>query len=171
MKLKNTRRGFTQNYFPKGFTLIELLVVVLIIGILAAVAVPQYQKAVEKSRMVEAISNLEIMKKCAELYVLEKGKPEKTIYFQNWNCPIELSGGEWDDNTYYTKHFMYEGGMYRGGGYAYATTNNTEESQAYVLYLSFYHTQKKACYSYGKFGNELCHSLESQGWKYGGASF
>ena len=55
----------------KGFTLIELLVVVLIIGILSAVALPQYQKTVLKSRAAEAWTNLSALRKAVEVYCLE----------------------------------------------------------------------------------------------------
>ena len=57
----------------QAFTLIELLVVVLIIGILAAVALPQYQKAVEKSKATQALTMLKSVYQAAEAYKMANG--------------------------------------------------------------------------------------------------
>ena len=58
----------------QAFTLIELLVVVLIIGILAAVALPQYKQAVNKAKMTQAMAALDAMGKAEQAYHLANGE-------------------------------------------------------------------------------------------------
>ena len=74
----------------KAFTLIELLVVVLIIGILSAIALPQYEKAVEKSRAAEALILLKHLHEIGKIYSLSN-PGEGNVSFENLG--VELPAG------------------------------------------------------------------------------
>ena len=81
----------------KGFTLIELLVVVLILGILAAMAMPQYFKAVERSRMTEAVTLLSNIADAQQRKYLQINK-----YAANFNgLDVAPKGASGD--TFHTK--------------------------------------------------------------------
>ena len=86
-----------------GFTLIELLVVVLIIGILSAVALPQYNLAVEKSRVAEAMPIIKSIAEAREIYRLANG--ELPIDFAELD--IDIPGEDDDGECVITKNWRY----------------------------------------------------------------
>ena len=71
-----------------GFTLIELLVVVLIIGILAAVALPQYEKAVEKSRISALFPVAKAVETAQKAYFMANGSYSNDISSLDLSVPL-----------------------------------------------------------------------------------
>jgi len=85
----------------KAFTLIELLVVVLIIGILAAVAVPQYQKAVWKSRFATIKGLTKSIAEAEETYRLANGEYTADIDALSIDMPAPTSSSKSPTLSFY----------------------------------------------------------------------
>ncbi|MBQ2312797.1 MAG: prepilin-type N-terminal cleavage/methylation domain-containing protein, partial [Elusimicrobiaceae bacterium] len=81
----------------KGFTLLELLVVVLIIGILAAIAMPQYRRAVLKSRLSAGIPLTESLFQAEQAYYLAHDEFSKDIDALDFEVPKDDSCEKWLD--------------------------------------------------------------------------
>ena len=136
----------TKINLKRGFTLLELLVVVLIIGIFAGIALPQYRLAVDKTKMTQLITFANSVKQAQQRYYLVNGS-----YADNWNdIDINLEGyttdghnlrkGILNDSTKSPYAVLnYQGnGLYFYGGSNYLTG---------ILLITFYKTEGRSCYA------------------------
>ena len=80
-----------RKYRRSGFSLLELLVVILIIGVLAAVALPQYQKAVIKSRITQIIPLIRAVVDAQDIYYIVNNKYAESFndLAIDFNCPAD----------------------------------------------------------------------------------
>ena len=94
--MKTTLKNLSTQKNAKGFTLIELMIVVAIIGILAAVALPQYQDYTKKSKFTEVVSLVGAARTAVALCYQTQGKLDDCDHgFKG--IPEEVTTGTYDN--------------------------------------------------------------------------
>ena len=155
--------GMTLYKHNAGFTLVELLVVVLIIGILAAVALPQYQKAVDRSRYMQAMLLGTKIAQAQQQYQLENGSYAKQFSELDINMPTPKRSALQEANIEY---YYYDWGwcwIYSNYDACLIKLNSSDRAWYFKLRTA----QKAECWAEptdSKRANELCKSVtQSQG--------
>ncbi len=161
--------GRVRGKISRGFTLIELLVVVLIIGILAAVALPQYRKAVEKSKVSVMFPLLNTLYQAQQVYFMTHGEyatsfdgldvdiswPDSTPTFF-LNEQATKANQDWELGFYLTNttNGIYIGrltGPYAGTGFILPYSSNDSMNRVKVGKIScFYNRSNGIMFSEGK---------------------
>ncbi len=158
-----------QKPFPSGknagFTLIELLVVVLIIGILSAVALPQYQVAVAKSRISALIPLMRSLQLAQERYYLENG-----VYAASLK-DLDIGCGNWGTGARENWCYFDAKGTARAHSEGYYIV--VEDSRVKDVLLLYFLTKKPtaSCYAYnGGFADKVCRGISGRSTPTGGWS-
>ena len=156
----------------KGFTLIELLVVVLIIGILSAVALPQYTIAVEKARLSEALIMMSNIEKGLEVYVMTNGIEDNDFLGNNATATLDIDiGSSLDCSGDYclSKYFGYNAQCTFGLCYVQVHEGKSRNGEKYFLMTQRYSNGSSVhvCNGRSEIGNKICKNLQAQGWEIG----
>ena len=133
-----------------GFTLIELLVVVLIIGILAAVALPEYTKAVGESRLSEGVMAVEEIAKANRVYYMANGQYSRDINALDF---AYAGSGKYGNllEANVGKHFIFSASAWGQAGYIASVSrrlNEQDTSGEKVYSLAIDQTGRRKCFLY-----------------------
>lgn len=149
------------NMKNKGFTLLELLVVILIIGILAAVALPQYNYSVMKTRYMRMADIARVLKDAQERYYM--AKEQYTTHFSDLDIDFVLDEVDDKDQVGYIDDIQI----------SLAAANQImcywrKNNKYYMMYalkfdnISIWDNARGMCAAYpasGEQGKKICHSL------------
>ena len=119
-----------------GFTLIELLVVVLIIGILASVALPQYNKAVNKARLSEVWTTLKAINDAYSVFYMGTGQAIDNTKFEDLDLSFtDANGNAVTGSSFTGKNFTYYLDYdYYNNSAAYAKPNEEKGTGKYTFF-------------------------------------
>jgi len=114
-----------------GFTLIELLIVVIIVGILATIAVPQFFSVAERARAAEGAQILGAVRRAELRYYSEQGKMTGNIADLDYDAPASPK---------YFNAPVPQAAVYTGGAEALATiTRNGTSNPGFGAYILTVH--------------------------------